>query len=297
VEGRTVSHYRILERLGQGGMGEVYKALDTRLNRFVAVKFLPAILTRDAEAEQRFMLEAQAASALDHPNICTVHECSATDDGQMFIVMGFYPGTTLKDLLDNGRMAIPEAVKIAMQVADGLHNAHAAGIIHRDIKPANLVVTKDGLVKIVDFGVAKLRRTDETAITRTGTALGTLAYMAPEQFDGVADARTDIWSLGVVLHEMLAGVRPFSGNDDVALISAIRTQAPPNLQCSVPTSQPNWLHLSGGRWTRTQRCDTRRPRTSAVISFAAGVNCRLEPSPCPQASGRREVAASCSLRP
>ena len=167
MEGRTLSHYKVLERLGGGGMGVVYKALDVRLDRFVALKFLPTDLTRDDEARQRFIQEAKAASALDHPNICTIHEIDATPDDQQFIAMAYYEGETLSKRLKRGSPSIEEALDIAIQIAQGLAEAHKAGIVHRDIKPANVMIVKSGLVKIVDFGIAKLA--GATGPTRTGT--------------------------------------------------------------------------------------------------------------------------------
>ena len=173
MEGQLVSHYRILERLGGGGMGVVYKAQDERLKRLVALKFLPPDLTRDDEARQRFMQEAQAASALDHPNICTIHEIDTMPDGRLFLAMACYEGETLKRRIERGPLPFDEAIAIAAQIAQGLAKAHAAGIVHRDIKPANLIVTTDGTVKIVDFGIAKL--SGATELTRTGVSLGTMA--------------------------------------------------------------------------------------------------------------------------
>ena len=195
MEGQTVSHYRVLEKLGGGGMGVVYKALDTKLNRTVALKFLPPELTRDDEARQRFVQEAPAASALDHPNICTVYDIDSTADGQLFIAMAFYDGETLKKRIERGPLRVEEALDVAIQIAQGLKRAHEARIVHRDIKPANLMITKDGLIKIVDFGIAKLM--GQTGLTRTGTTLGTVAYMSPEQVSiAEADQRPDVWALG-----------------------------------------------------------------------------------------------------
>ena len=225
MEGQTLSHYKVLEKLGGGGMGVVYKALDTRLDRHVALKFLPPELTRDNEARQRFVQEAKAASALDHPNICTIYEIDSTPDDQMFIVMAYYGGETIKARLEQGALPVDEALDIAIQVAKGLVKAHAAGIVHRDIKPANLIVATDGLVKIVDFGIAKLM--GQTGPTQTGTTLGTVAYMAPEQINGEEDAdqQTDVWALGVVLYEMLTGRIPFQGDRPVVVMNAIVQQA------------------------------------------------------------------------
>ncbi len=235
--GETVSHYRIVAHLGGGGMGVVYRAEDLRLKRPVALKFLPADLTRDPEANERFILEAQAASALDHANLCTIHEIDRTDDGRLYIAMAFYQGETLKKRLERGRLAPTEAVGIAIQIAQGLERAHEAGIIHRDIKPANLLVTARGEVKIVDFGLAKLA--GQATVTATGTTLGTPAYMSPEQArGGEVDPRTDIWSLGVVLFEMVTGRRPFRGEDGVAIVHAILHEAPPRPSALVPGLRP-----------------------------------------------------------
>jgi predicted ATPase len=223
--GRTVSHYRILEKLGQGGMGVVYKAEDAKLKRTVALKFLPPEFTRDAEVKERFIHEAQAASALDHPNICTIYEVSETEDDQTFIAMACYEGESLKSKIERGPLKINEAIDIAVQIAQGLAKAHGQGIIHRDVKPANILITKGGLVKIVDFGLAKLA--GRTVLTKTSSTLGTVAYMSPEQARGSAvDHRTDIWSLGVVLYEMLAGHRPFRNEYDQALIYCILNEDP-----------------------------------------------------------------------
>jgi serine/threonine protein kinase/Flp pilus assembly protein TadD len=210
VIGEIVAHYRILEKLGGGGMGVVYRAEDLKLRRQVAVKFLPAELTRDEQAKGRFIHEAQAASALDHPNICTVHEINETEDGRLFMVMACYEGETLKTRIARGPLRFAEAARITDQVASGLAKAHGRGIVHRDIKPANIMLTSDGPVKILDFGLARLP--DAGGITETGTTWGTVGYMSPEQAAGGAiDHRADLWALGVVLYEMLTGRRPFPG--------------------------------------------------------------------------------------
>ena len=223
--GQTLSHYRIAEKLGGGGMGIVYRAEDIKLRRSVAVKVLPPEVTREEEAKRRFIQEAQAASALDHPNICTIHEIDETPDGQLFMVMAYYPGETLKKKIERGPLNLDEALDYAIQISQGLAKAHAAGIIHRDIKPANLLVTGDGLLKIVDFGLAKLY--GGTGITRAGTTLGTAMYMSPEQALGRSvDGRSDLWSLGVTLHEMVAGQLPFKGDNNVAVVNAIATATP-----------------------------------------------------------------------
>ncbi|MCB0294023.1 MAG: serine/threonine protein kinase, partial [Calditrichaeota bacterium] len=192
--GKTISHYHILEKLGEGGMGVVYKAEDTRLKRPVALKFLPAHLTRDKEANQRFIHEAQAASALDHPNVCTIFQVDETEDGQVFIAMGYYQGETLKQRIRSGPLPVETALNIAIQIADGLVHAHEKGIVHRDVNPSNIIIQENGTVKIIDFGLTKLLSGER--ITETGTVKGTVNYMSPEQAKGAAvDHRTDIWAL------------------------------------------------------------------------------------------------------
>jgi serine/threonine protein kinase len=218
--GKTISHYKIIEKLGAGGMGVVYKAEDTKLKRAVAMKFLPMELTCDPEAKQRFIHEAQTASALDHQNICTVHEIDEAEEGQTFIVMACYEGETLKVKIQKGPMIVEEAIDIALQVAQDLEKAHKKGIVHRDIKPANIFVTEDGVVKIVDFGLAKLA--GQVKLTKTGTTTGTIAYMSPEQIQASeADHRSDLWSLGVLLYEMLTGELPFRGDYEAAICKRI----------------------------------------------------------------------------
>ena len=195
ASGTPLGPYKIVSQLGSGGMGVVYTATDPRLDRRVAIKLLPPDLTRDETAKQRFLQEAKAASALDHPNICTIHEINETPDGQLYLVMAHYEGETLKERIARGPLDVNDAIDIATQVGQGLAKAHAAGIVHRDIKPANLMVTVDGTVKILDFGLAKLAGAE--GMTQTGTTLGTVAYMSPEQLRGEdVDHRTDIWSLG-----------------------------------------------------------------------------------------------------
>jgi serine/threonine protein kinase/formylglycine-generating enzyme required for sulfatase activity/dienelactone hydrolase len=223
--GDTVSHYRILEALGAGGMGIVYKAEDTRLKRLVALKFLPVAIGQDHHAKERLVQEAQAASALDHPNICTIYEINETENGQLFLAMAYYQGETLKQRLARGPMPVEAALDLFTGVVNAVAAAHSAGIIHRDIKPANIMVTGRGDVKLLDFGIAKLQ--GQTALTRTGTTLGTVAYMAPEQVTGGAiDARADVWSLGVVLFEMLTARTPFAGEHDAAILHAIASKSP-----------------------------------------------------------------------
>lgn len=217
--------YEIIEELGKGGMGVVYKAEDTKLKRTVALKFLPPTFRADPSSKERFVNEAQTASKLDHPNICTIHEIDETDDGQMFIAMAYYEGETLKEKIQHGPLDLSLVLDIATQIAQGLSKAQSKGIVHRDIKPANIIVTEDEVAKIIDFGLAKLSST--ARLTRTGTTIGTVNYMSPEQARGEAvDHRTDIWSLGVVFYEMLTGQLPFKGDHEQAVVYSILNKEP-----------------------------------------------------------------------
>jgi serine/threonine-protein kinase len=220
--------YRIVEEIGRGGMGVVYKAEDIKLRRMVALKFLPHQWISDPDARERFIQEARAASALDHPNICNIYEIGEAEDDRMYIAMAYYEGESLRDKIKRGPLAPEEALGLAIQAATGMAKAHQKGIVHRDIKPANMLITTDGVVKVVDFGLAKLA--GQVKLTREGTTVGTVAYMSPEQAKGEAvDQRTDIWSLGVVLYEMLSAVLPFKGDYEQTLIHSILQQEPERL--------------------------------------------------------------------
>jgi non-specific serine/threonine protein kinase len=222
--GQTISHYQILEKLGEGGMGVVYKAEDTKLKRTVALKFLSSQSLGTPDEKTRFVHEAQAAAALDHPNICTVHEIDEVE-GHTFIAMAYVDGQSLREKTESGPLMLDEALSVAIDVAQGLQEAHEKDIVHRDIKSANVMVTKKGQAKITDFGLAKLA--GSTRVTKTGTSVGTVAYMSPEQARGEdVDQRTDIWSLGVVLYEMLTGRLPFRGDRQEAVIYQIVHEVP-----------------------------------------------------------------------
>jgi serine/threonine protein kinase len=224
LAGKTIGPYEVREEIGGGAMGVVYQALDTRLDRTVALKFLRPHLGTDDSASERFRLEARTVGGLEHPTLCTLHDIGEAEPGQLYLAMPLYDGETLQRRIARGPLPVEEAVGIAIQIARGLAKAHARGIIHRDIKPANVLVTGDGVVKILDFGIAKLAG---VVLTGPSTVLGTLGYMSPEQAEGEPlDHRTDLWSLGVVLYEMLAGRRPFPGGTPSAVAEAILSGDP-----------------------------------------------------------------------
>ena len=237
IIGETVGQYQIESIIGAGGMGMIHKAKDTKLGRYVALKCLPPHLTIDNQNRERFLNEARAVSRLDHPNICTLYEIGETDDKELYIALPFYEGYTLDKRIANGPIPHEDVIAITLQISEGLHNAHHNEIVHRDIKPANIIVTKDNIVKILDFGVAKITGVN---LTSTGVSLGTVAYMSPEQLEGKkVDPRTDIWAVGVLLYEMLMGERPFKGDQAPAIIHAVLYADLPDL--NLPEHLPEAL--------------------------------------------------------
>ncbi len=238
LAGRTLSHFRVLELLGTGGMGVVYSAEDTRLNRPVALKLPLPQFHLDSSAKTRFLHEARSAGALDHPSLCSVYEVGETEDGLLFLAMALYRGETLKARLTREeRLAVSDALEIARQITQGLTAAHQAGVVHRDLKPGNVMLLPDGTVKILDFGLAKVR---DHSVTGSGTVLGTAAYMAPEQIRGdPVDGRADLWALGVLVYEMLTGRQPFQGEREISIAHAILQQepaAPSELRGEIPAA-------------------------------------------------------------
>lgn len=222
--GKSILHYQIVEKLGQGGMGIVYRAMDTKLKRNVAIKLLPQHISENSDERKRFEIEAQAAAALNHPNIATIYNIEDAD-GELFIVMEYIEGQELKEKLKDGPLSIEEVQSIAIHIAEGLQAAHEKGIVHRDIKSSNIMVTENGKIKIMDFGLAKIE--EGIHLTKEQTTLGTAAFMSPEQTRGEeVDSRSDIWSFGVVLYEMLTGELPFKGDYEQAVIYSILNEYP-----------------------------------------------------------------------
>ena len=275
--GQTISHYRIIDKLGEGGMGVVYKAEDTELDRPVALKFLAPHLLRDEEGRKRFRREAKAAAALNHPNVCTVYEIGQADE-QHFIAMAFLEGRPLSERIQEGPLKLPEALSIAIQMAEGLEAAHNKGITHRDIKPENVMLMSGsrGLVKLMDFGLAQLA--GSSRFTQEGTTLGTVAYMSPEQAEGAPTGQaTDVWSFGVVLYEMVAGQRPFRGEFDQAIVYSIMNEAPEPLT-AVRTGVPKELERIVNKCL-AKAATERYPHVTDLLVDLQACRRELEPQP------------------
>ena len=262
--GQSISHYKLVSQLGEGGMGVVYKAEDTKLERTVALKFLAQHLLNDEEAKARFLREAKAAAALHHPNICPVYEIDDVD-GKTFISMAFLKGETLEDRIAKGPLSLKDALDIARQAADGLEAAHEAAIVHRDIKPANIMVDEKGRATIMDFGLARL--TEASRLTKTDAAMGTVAYMSPEQAQGMqVDSRSDLWSLGCVLYEMVSGQRPFQGQYDQALLYEICHEEPAALT-GLRTGVPIELELLASKCLAKEREDRYQHASDTAVDL------------------------------
>ncbi|MGH7595072.1 MAG: protein kinase domain-containing protein [bacterium] len=291
--GKTISHYRILEKLGEGGMGIVYKAEDTRLERLVAIKFLPHQITAISEERERFKIEAKAAAALNHPNIATIYAIEEID-GEIFIVMEYIAGRELKQLtIDSYQLTIDNILNIATQIAEGLKAAHAKGITHRDIKSSNIMVTESGQVKIMDFGLAKM--SGEVHLTKAGTTLGTAAYMSPEQARGEnVDHRTDIWSFGVVLYEMLAGQLPFRGEYEAAVAYSILNENPPPI-INLRSEVSNELQQIVDKALAKNR-DIRYPNAEMLLADLRAAKAPLDSASSPLAARSSQKPSSQSAR-
>lgn len=257
LEGEQVERYLVEEHLGGGGMGIVYRARDSRLDRPAALKFLPPRLAESQEARRRFVREARSAARLDHPHIARIYETNTSDRGLRYIAMAYYDGETLRTRIGRGPLPVQRALLYAEQVASALTEAHQAGIVHRDVKPSNVVIASPGETKLLDFGVAKAIK--ETRLTRSGQRLGTVSYMSPEQAEGGSvGPLADVWALGVVLYEMLAGTRPFAGKDEFATMKAIRQEDPvpvPEHRPSV-SAETQRIVMRSLRKDADRRCDS-----------------------------------------
>jgi len=293
--GTSLSHYRIVSKIGAGGMGEVFLAEDLSLGRSVALKFLPPEMQQDELAHRRFLREARVAAALNHPNICSIHEVGEAE-GRDFIVMEYVEGRTLKERLAAGRLELKEALQIAAEIAEALEEAHGRGIVHRDLKPANIMLGPRGHVKVMDFGLAKLVKDAEkavsqedtlTVLTKAGSTLGTLAYMSPEQLRGEAvDARSDVFSFGIVLYEMLAGVHPFRESSPMDIAAGILNKEPAPLSAHVGTCPP-LLQETVSRML-AKRASERGPGVQAV---KAALNALIKQIEQPESSGPQAAVA------
>ena len=293
--GRTISHYKIIEKLGEGGMGVVYKAEDTKLQRPVALKFLPSNLLGDEEAKVRFLREARAAAALQHPNICTVYEIDEAD-GYTFIVMAYLEGEDLRKHIEKGPLSLDRLLDIAIQVARGLQEAHSKGVVHRDIKPANIMDTTTGQAVLMDFGLAQIASA-ASKLTREGTTLGTSAYMSPEQTSGEKlDQRTDIWALGVVLYEMATGQVPFQGHYEQAILYSILYEAPEPIT-ALRTGIPPELERIANKCL-AKRADERYQTVSDLLADLGALKRSRESSEGKrQSSGTRDARPSIAVLP
>lgn len=298
--GQSIGHYEVISLLGEGGMGEVYLARDERLGRRVALKLLPARFITDRERLRRFEREAHAASVLNHPNVCTIHEVGETDEGRHYIVIEYVEGVTLREHIAGGRLSVNEVLDISAQIAAALSAAHDEGIIHRDIKPENVIIRRDGLVKVLDFGLAKLTEhqpgvdleaaTRAQVTTRTGLVMGTPRYMSPEQARGIAiDARTDIWSLGCVLYEMVTRRVPFEGETNSDVIVSILEREPPPLVKYAP-DVPAELHQIITKALRKDR-EERYQSTKDLALDLRSLEEELEFSAKLDRSSRRDASA------
>jgi serine/threonine-protein kinase len=288
-----IAHYKILQKLGEGGMGMVYKAQDTKLKRTVALKFLTSQTLGDQEEKSRFVNEAQAAAALDHPNICTVHEIDEAN-GQTFIAMAYIEGSSLKDKIESGPLRLDEALKIGIQVAAGLQEAHDKGIVHRDIKSGNIMITSEGQAKIMDFGLAKLA--GGVPHDGAGTTMGTVAYMSPEQAQGEeVDHRTDIWSLGVVLYQMLAGQLPFRSKYEQAMVYSILNEDPKPIT-TMRSGLPRELERIVNR-SMAKNLDERYQQTKDILLDLRSVRKELKSIVSEKRSSAKELQRSIAVLP